>query len=106
MVIYHVKLIRMKLCGITVEPVGEEVRLFSSKEKAETWLVGNGFVYGQRRFFNYDPADTKEWFHQDDIAMEYIDVDITEMDIDDLSESEFKYLNEIHREWLSESFGR
>lgn len=100
MIIYHVKLTRMKLCGVLIEPVDEEIWLFSSKKKAKKWLVRNGFVYGQRLFINYEPKDTKEWFHQDDIAMEHIDVEITEIDVDDMSESDYKYLNRMHEEWL------
>lgn len=65
----------------------------------EEWLTDNGFIYGQRSFFNYPDGD-KEWFHKDDISMEYVDVVITEMDLDDQTESKFKNLGEIHREWL------
>lgn len=36
---------------------------------AEEWLTNNGFVYGQRSFFNY-PTGDKEWFHKDDIRAE------------------------------------
>lgn len=95
----YVKLVRMKLSVLCVEPVDEELRLFSSMEKAETWLVNNDFVYGQRSFFNY-PSDDKEWFHKDDMPLEYIDVNLIEMNMDDLSESKFKNLKGIHREWL------
>lgn len=96
---YHVELIRMKIGVLTMEPVDEEVRLFSSICLAEKWLTDNGFIYGQRRFFTY-PTGDKEWFHKDDLGMEYVDVVITEMNLDDQTESKFKNLGEIHREWL------
>lgn len=96
---YYVELIRMKIGVLTMEPVDEEVRLFSSICLVEKWLTDNGFIYGQRSFFNY-PTGDKEWFHKDDIGMEYVDVVITEMDLDDQTESKFKDLGEIHREWL------
>ena len=96
---YYVKLVRMKIGVLTMEPADEEARLFSSMCLAEKWLTDNGFIYGQRRFFNYTSGG-KEWFHKDDISMEYADVVITEMNLDDQAESKFKNLGEIHREWL------
>lgn len=101
MKVYYVELVMMKLGPFTMDPVDEESRLFSSMEKAEEWLTSNGFVYGQRSFFYYR-TDGKEWFHKDDVDLEYVNVDIIEMDMDDLSESKFKNLEEIHREWLPE----
>ncbi len=74
-------------------------RLFTYSSLAEKWLTDNGFIYGQRRFFNY-PAGDKEWFHKDDMSMEYVDVVITELNLDDQTESKFKNFGEIHREWL------
>lgn len=82
-----------------MKPVDEEARLFSSMRMAEEWLTDNGFIYGQRRFFNY-PTGDKEWFHKDDISAEYVNVVITEMKLDDQEESKFKNLAEIHKEWL------
>ena len=96
---YYVELIRKKLKVLDVEPVDKESRLFSSMLLAEEWLADNGFVYGQRSFFDY-PTGDKEWFHKDDISMEYVDVVITEMDLDDRTKSKFKNHGEIHREWL------
>lgn len=84
-----------------MDPVDEEFRLFSSIDMAETWLASNGFVYGQRSFFNY-PTGDREWFHIDDIDIEYVDVTIMEMKVDDLKESKFKDLKRIHREWVPE----
>ena len=96
---YYVELIRKKLGVLTMESVDKEFRLFSSILLVEEWLADNGFIYGQRSFFNY-PTGDKEWFHKDDISMEYVDVVITEMNLDDRTKSKFKNLGEIHREWL------
>lgn len=96
---YYVELIRMKLGVLSMEPVDEEFRLFSSMRLVKKWLTDNGFIYGQRSFFNY-PTGDREWFHKDDISMEYVDVIITKMNLDDRAESKFKSLGEIHREWL------
>lgn len=59
--VYCVELVRMQLKAISVEPVEEESRIFSSIKKAVAWLTNNGFVYGQRSFFSY-PEDEKECF--------------------------------------------
>lgn len=96
---YYVELIRMKLGVLTMEPVDEEFRLFSSMRLVSKWLTDNGFIYGQHSFFNY-PTGGREWFHKDDISMEYVDVVITKINLDDRAESKFKFLGEIHREWL------
>lgn len=48
--VYCVELVRMQLKAISVEPVDEELRIFSSIKKAVAWLTNNGFVYGQRSF--------------------------------------------------------
>ena len=85
MKICYVKLIRMKLGILCEEADGEELRLFSSREKAEEWLLLNDFRYGQRNFFDY-PENGKEWYYKDDSYMGYIDVEISEIYIDDLSE--------------------
>lgn len=100
--VYCVELVRMQLKAISVEPVDEELRIFSSIKKAVAWLTNNGFVYGQRSFFNY-PEDEKEWFHKDDICVEYVDAAIIEMSVNDLSESKFKNLKEIHSKCLPKS---
>ena len=56
---YYVKLVRMKIGVLTMEPADEEARLFSSMCLAEKWLTDNGFIYGQRRFFNYTSGGRK-----------------------------------------------
>jgi len=73
---YYVKLVRMKIGVLTMEPADEEARLFSTMCLAEKWLTDNGFIYGQRRFFNYTSGG-KEWFHKDDMSIEYVDVVIS-----------------------------
>lgn len=100
---YYVELVRMKIGTWKMECVEEEARLFSTMGAAQAWFQNNGFVYGQRSFFNY-PEGGKEWFHKDDIHLEYIDVTITEFHVDDMTESKFKDLGRLHREWLPEFF--
>lgn len=97
----YVKLIRKRIGTLMMETVDEEARLFSTMEAAHTWLKDNGFVYGQRDFFNYSKGGM-EWLHKDDISLEYIDVTIEEMDVDDMANSKFKNLKDLHREWLPE----
>lgn len=70
---YYVKLVRVRLDAIFLKTYDDEVRLFSSMDKVEMWLIANGFVYGQRDFFDY-PTGDGEWFHRDDMAMERVDV--------------------------------
>lgn len=62
-----------------------------------------GLYMDREVFFNY-PEGGKEWFHKDDIYLEYIDVTITEFHVDDMTESKFKDLGRLHREWLPEFF--
>lgn len=54
---FYVKSVRMKQKAVTIEPFDDEIRLFSSIEAVETWLMNNGLVYGQRKFFNYPMGD-------------------------------------------------
>lgn len=89
----------MRLGVLNMEPVDGEFRLFSSMRLVKKWLTDNGFIYGQRKFFDY-PTGDKEWFHKDDISKEYVDVVITKMKLDDRAKSKFKNLGEIHRKWL------
>ena len=49
--------VHMKFSG-HIENV--DVQIFSSKEKAEEYLLNNGFVYGHS-FFYYEPG----WYHND-----------------------------------------
>ena len=96
---YCVNLVRMKVGVLFAEPADEEYKLFSSMKAAEKWLVDNNFVYGQRSFFNYPDGD-EVWFHKDDMRMEFIEVFIMKLKVDDLSKSKFKNLCKIHRKCL------
>lgn len=71
--------------GVThFEVKREDIRIFSEKDKAEQWLTHNGFIYGQRDFFNY-PTNDKEWFRQDEKMQDRIDVVLEEIKVDDES---------------------
>ena len=84
-----VELRMMCLHVIRVEEEEREVRLFSSIEKSNEWLLDNGFYLGQRDFFRYRD-NRKEWVHRNDKSWHYIDVHIFEYELDDLSDSEYK----------------
>lgn len=101
--VYCVELVRMQMKVISAEPVDGELRIFSSIFKAIAWLKNNGFIYGQRSFFDY-PENEKEWFHQDDIWVNYVDATIIKMRVNDLSESIFKNFKEIHSKCLPRDF--
>jgi hypothetical protein len=58
------------------------VKLFSTKDVAEKWLVKNGFVYGQHDFFK--EVEVPYWFHQQDSPDDYVDVAIQKIKIDDM----------------------
>lgn len=53
-----------------------EHRAFLTMQEAEKWLEDNNFYYGQRSFFQYTPADAKEWCHKKDVSWEFISVSI------------------------------
>ncbi len=81
---YLLKMQRMKMGIIQFEMKGEEIRVFSDKEKAEEWLMHNGFIHGQRSYFQY-PENDKEWFHQKEKMQDRIDVVLEEVEVDDFS---------------------
>ena len=85
MIVWMVKIVRNKLQGVFIEPVATYIKIFSTKEKAENWLVQKGFVYGKCKYFN----DTGEsyWFNQSDISMDYTVVSLHEMKVDSDEES-------------------
>ncbi len=85
MYVWMVKIIRNKLRVVFVEPVDTYIKIFSSKEKAEDWLVQKGFVYGKHRYFQ----DTGEsyWFNQSDVEIDYTIVDLQQMEVDSDEES-------------------
>ncbi len=56
-------------------------KIFSSKELAEKWLAGKGFVYGQNSCFK--PMPDPYWFHKNDTRTDHVTVKIYEMVIDE-----------------------
>ena len=56
-------------------------KIFSSKELAEKWLAGKGFVYGQNTCFK--PVPDPYWFHKNDTRTDHVTVKIYEMVIDE-----------------------
>lgn len=81
---YLLKMQRMKMGVIRFEVEDEEVRVFSDKDKAEQWLIYNGFIHGQSNYFKY-PEDDKEWYHQKEKLQDRIDVVLEEVKVDDFS---------------------
>lgn len=88
--IWRVRLIRFQMTVFKEEPTQAAMLYFSSKQKAEKWLAGHGFVYGK------DPLlkDTKElyWFHMKDMVGDGISVSLDKIDID---------IEETGDEWFS-----
>lgn len=82
--IYCLKLTRMEQVTIFIKPVANEIKLFSSMEKAEEWLLDNDFFMGQRDFLNY-PNNDMDWCHKMDRYDRYVKVEITTMCINDCS---------------------
>ena len=80
MYVWMVKIIRNKLQAIFVEPVATYIKIFSTKEKAEAWLVQKGFVYGKNKHFK--DTDEPYWFNQSDVAMDHTIVDLQKMEVD------------------------
>ncbi len=85
MFVWIVKIVRNKLQLIFVEPVAMYTKVFSTKEKAENWLIQKGFVYGKCKYFK----NTSEsyWFNQSDISMDYTVVSLNKMEVDSDEES-------------------
>lgn len=80
MFVWMVKIVRNKVHFVSIEPVATYIKIFSTKEKAEKWLVQKGFVYGQFKFFK--ESDQSYWFNQSDISMDYTIVDLCKMEVD------------------------
>ena len=76
------KLTKMEQSVVTMEPVSVEYRIFSGEEQAEQWLRANRFEYEHRDFFK---GDEKEWYHEQDWAMSYVDVEFFRLNADDKS---------------------
>ncbi|WP_296118568.1 hypothetical protein [uncultured Eubacterium sp.] len=88
MKVYYLKLTRKKAGILFAQPTDTEVRVFSSIEKMEEWLLQNDFIYGQMDFFKYDEGE-REWCKKNATWQEFIVTEIFEMELDDLSESKF-----------------
>lgn len=85
MFVWMVKIVRNKVQMVSIEPVASHIKIFSTREKAEKWLVQKGFVYGQCKFFK--ETDQPYWFNQSDTSMDYTIVDLRKMEVDSDEES-------------------
>ena len=92
-----VKLCKREETSVFVKTTAEELRLFSTQEKAEAWLRVNGFIYRPRTFFKGDPLC---WCHENEAAWQYVDVSFQELDVD--SEAEFNGMERIPAPWSEE----
>lgn len=94
--IWVVKLIHYKLTVIAVEPKESYEKVFSTKDKAEMWLISNGFVYGESHWF----VETGKpyWFHQKDYPEDHVKVELYETFTDNYDTVEWvERLNYRHR---------
>ena len=80
MKLWMVKIIHKKLQAVFVEPVATYEKVFSTKEKAEEWLLQKGFVYGRFKYFVDDGESY--WFHQSDKKWDLVEVDLSQMEVD------------------------
>ncbi|MCR5404230.1 MAG: hypothetical protein K6E91_10505 [Butyrivibrio sp.] len=78
MVIITLERTKPSFMGMDIEDY--EHRAFLTMKEAEKWLISNNFYYGQRDFFEYTPAEAKEWCHKKDASWEYIGVSIETID--------------------------
>ena len=92
MKVYYLKLTRKVAGVLCAEPVDEEMKIFSTMEKMEEWLLQNDFVYGQMDFFKYGEGE-KEWCKKDATWKDFVVAEIYEMNMDDFSESKFSNRN-------------
>ena len=99
---FHVFLTHMKRGPLGLHEKETSEHLFSSEETMEDWLVTNGFVYGQCRF--HVPKAEPYWFHQQDIEDDYVEVRITEREVDI---TEKKIDGDWYEKWMDDlSFSR
>lgn len=92
MKVYYLKLTRKVAGVLCAESVDEEMKIFSTMEKLEEWLLQNDFVYGQMDFFKYGEGE-KEWCKKDATWKDFVVAEIYEMNMDDFSESKFSNRN-------------
>ena len=67
----------VRLGALSMEVNDHEERLFSSKDKAEQWLINNGFFLAPRTFFKGDPLD---WCREGEFSWDHIEVGFQEID--------------------------
>ncbi len=90
--LYVVKIKYLLHMKFAAKELGCDVKLFSSKEKAEEFLIKNGFVYGISYFFN-EPG----WYHINCIKPSLFDINrlvsasIDKIKIDEGKNCECKY---------------
>ena len=78
--LWSITIVHTKASILTVETIEWETFLFSTKEKAEEWLINNGFVFGKHDIFK----DTEKgyWYHQRDTARNNVNVSLNEIEVD------------------------
>ena len=69
-------------------------KIFNTKEQAEKWLAGKGFVYGQNPHFK----ETSEpyWFHRMDTKTDHVTVKIYEMKLNETSTDNDGWINNLN----------
>ena len=78
-VVWRVNLIHKMNMGSVMSNVSFCEKLFTSEEEAEEWLFEKGFVFGKNPALN--DASHPYWFHNKDTATDYVDVNISEITI-------------------------
>ena len=78
----------MKAGAVVMQAADEELRIFSSEEKAKAWLQQNDFFWGRRSFLKYDEG-VYEWMQQYDRWDKYTNVQVLEVEIDDFDALEW-----------------
>lgn len=74
-----------KVAGVvTAREKNRSTILFSAKDKAETWLIAHGFVYGECDVFK--PTGNPYWFHQKDTAWDFVQVFLQEAELDQVDD--------------------
>ena len=76
----------MRRVGRDMEVEDFENRAFSTTEKAEKWLRANGFYMGRTWF---SKKDWRGWCRIEDEPWDYLVVDITDITVDDETDSRY-----------------
>lgn len=82
--IYILIIRHLKLQGIKLDPIEEQILVFEKKDALEIWLRNNGFVYGHSDIFGNTPGEFY-WFHQKDVAWDHVAIEIHEQTVADAS---------------------